>query len=292
MKLHHGLLSISDFAAYCGTTRQTLQYYDRIGLLSPIKVGEQGYRYYHPLQGHEYRMIHSFQGSGCSLDEIKQILDSTSIETLKDWVSKKQDMLELELKRIKREQIYLLRFGQFLEWANQYTLDEPSLFTLNRPIRYNAVSFEDPAELYSNHYFDMLLRYSAYCREKGAMQEYPYFFYVSREEMKGKLRFNKILCMPDEENVMSDAHTIIAPRGQYLMLRRHPDQKRKEDSRRAAYETMFRYLEEHGLKPYGGCVEQPLSVPRGLRTEDYHFSVVFIMPVVPADGGESGGGET
>jgi DNA-binding transcriptional MerR regulator len=39
-------LSISQFAKFCGTTRQTLQYYDKIGLLRPALTGEQGYRYY------------------------------------------------------------------------------------------------------------------------------------------------------------------------------------------------------------------------------------------------------
>ena len=44
--------------------------------------------------------------------------------------------------------------------------------------------------------------------------------------------------------------------------------------------TMFRFMDEHGLKPYGGCAEQPMSVPPGLRTGDYHFTVVFFMPVI------------
>ena len=99
MKLHHGLLSISDFAAYCGTTRQTLQYYDRIGLLKPIQLGEQGYRYYHPLQSHEVRMIRSFQGSGSSLEEVKEILNFSSLDALDDWVSLKQEDFAQELIR-------------------------------------------------------------------------------------------------------------------------------------------------------------------------------------------------
>ena len=69
MKMHKGLMSIGDFAAYSGSTRQAMQYYDHIGLLDPIAVGNQGYRYYHPLQGHEVRLIHSLQECGCSLEE-------------------------------------------------------------------------------------------------------------------------------------------------------------------------------------------------------------------------------
>ena len=117
MKLHRGLMSISDFAAYCGTTRQTLQYYDRIGLMEPIKVGEQGYRYYHPLQAHEVRMIRSFQGSGSSLEELREILNSTSIDALQDWITLKQEAMAAEMKRLNREFIYLSRYREFLEIA-------------------------------------------------------------------------------------------------------------------------------------------------------------------------------
>ena len=286
MKLHRGLMSISDFAAYCGTTRQTLQYYDRIGLMEPIQVGEQGYRYYHPLQAHEVRMIRSFQGSGATLEEVREILHSSGIGTLQDWITEKQEALEQELLRIKREQVYLSRYREFLAFSQSNPLDVPCLFHLSNALRYHAVSFDDPVDLYSEYYFDILIRYGEYCKKNNSLQEYPYFFYVSPQEMQGQLRFNKILCMP-ENMQLENENTIVAPAGQYLMMRSHPDRKRKEDSRRYAYETMFRFMEEHGLRSCWGCAEQPMSVPPGLRTGDYHFSVIFVMPVIPAGGAEA-----
>ena len=39
-------LTISEMSEIHNTTRQTLIYYDRIGLFKPIKVDENGYRYY------------------------------------------------------------------------------------------------------------------------------------------------------------------------------------------------------------------------------------------------------
>lgn len=282
MKLHHGLLSISDFAAYCGTTRQTLQYYDRIGLLKPIQLGEQGYRYYHPLQSHEVRMIRSFQGSGSSLDEVKEILNFSSLDDLEDWVSLKQEAFAQELKRIKREMEFLSRYRAFLGIARDNPLDVPSLFSISQPLRFHVIPFDEPVELYSDYYFDMLVRYSEYCKDHNTIQEYPYYFFVSESEMRGKLRFSKMLCMTEDMQVQTQ-DSLLAPAGQILMMRCHPDRNRKEDSRKYAYETMFRFLEEHGLISYGGCLEQPMPVPPGLRNGDYHFTVVFYMPVKPAD---------
>ena len=282
MKLHHGLLSISDFAAYCGTTRQTLQYYDRIGLLKPIQLGEQGYRYYHPLQSHEVRMIRSFQGSGSSLEEVKEILNFSSLDALDDWVSLKQEDFAQELKRIKREMEFLSRYRAFLGLARDNPLDVPTLFSISQPLRFHVIPFDEPVELYSDYYFDMLVRYGEYCKTHNTIQEYPYYFFVSESEMRGKLRFSKMLCMPEDMQVQTQ-DTLLAPAGQILMMRCHPDRNRKEDSRKYAYETMFRFLEEHGLISYGGCLEQPMPVPPGLRKGDYHFTVVFYMPVKPAD---------
>ena len=291
MKLHHGLLTISDFAAYCGTTRQTLQYYDRIGLLKPIKLGEQGYRYYHPLQSHEVRMIRSFQGSGSSLDEVKEILNFSSLDALDNWISVKQEAFAQELKRIKREMEFLSRYRAFLKLARDNPLEVPTLFTFDHPIRFHVISFDEPVELYSEYYFDILVRYSEYCKAHNTIQEYPFYFYVSEAEMRGELRFSKMLCMPEDMQTQTK-DTLLAPSGQVLMMRCHPDRNRKEDNRKYAYETMFRFLKEHGLRSFGGCLEQPMPVPPGLRNGDYHFTVVFFMPVKPDTQDKERGGET
>lgn len=37
---------ISEFAALCGLSRDTLLHYDRIGILKPAFVAPSGYRYY------------------------------------------------------------------------------------------------------------------------------------------------------------------------------------------------------------------------------------------------------
>ena len=39
-------LKTAAFAALCGVKKDTLLHYDRIGLLKPSRVGENGYRYY------------------------------------------------------------------------------------------------------------------------------------------------------------------------------------------------------------------------------------------------------
>jgi DNA-binding transcriptional MerR regulator len=61
-------LTISQFAQICGTTRQTLQYYDKIGLCAPIHR-QAGYRYYDFMQRFDFQLISTLKQSGCTLEE-------------------------------------------------------------------------------------------------------------------------------------------------------------------------------------------------------------------------------
>jgi len=84
-----GLLSISDFAEFTRTTRDTLLHYDRIGLLSPVSRGENNYRYYSSSQLAIVNVIRTFQQLGMSLEDIRELRDRRTPE-LADLVFKRQ----------------------------------------------------------------------------------------------------------------------------------------------------------------------------------------------------------
>jgi DNA-binding transcriptional MerR regulator len=89
------LMTISRFAELCGTTRQTLQYYDKMGLLHPIYTGKQGYRYYNAMQRYDFLMISTLKQSGCSLDEIKKITGQKGWGSILPELADKNRKLEL-----------------------------------------------------------------------------------------------------------------------------------------------------------------------------------------------------
>ena len=75
-----GIFSISAFAKYSRTTKDTLLHYDRIGLLSPNIRGDNGYRYYSPTQLATMNVIRTMQEMGLSLVEIKELINSRNPE--------------------------------------------------------------------------------------------------------------------------------------------------------------------------------------------------------------------
>jgi len=70
-----GIFSVSAFAKYSRTTKDTLLHYDRIGLLSPALRGANGYRYYSPSQLALVNVIRTLQQLGLTLCEIKELID-------------------------------------------------------------------------------------------------------------------------------------------------------------------------------------------------------------------------
>ena len=70
-------MTILEFARLCGSTTQTLRYYDRIGLLKPSMVdGWTGYRYYEKEQAADYVKIKNLQLADFSIAEIKALLSA------------------------------------------------------------------------------------------------------------------------------------------------------------------------------------------------------------------------
>lgn len=70
--------SIQDIARLAGTTSRTLRHYDRIGLLTPTRVGSNGYRYYDDDALVRLQRILLLRDLGLGLPAIAEVLDRNS----------------------------------------------------------------------------------------------------------------------------------------------------------------------------------------------------------------------
>ena len=68
-------LKIGELAKQTGLTVGALRYYSDIGLLQPVLIGDNGYRYYAANASEQVEFIKKAQALGFTLEEIKQILD-------------------------------------------------------------------------------------------------------------------------------------------------------------------------------------------------------------------------
>jgi len=93
---HNKMFSISYSAKFLRTTRDTLLYYDKIGLLSPQKRGDNNYRYYTSGQLGVANLIRTLQELGMTLSEIKEMKDHRTPESLQAFLE--QQMVKIDSK--------------------------------------------------------------------------------------------------------------------------------------------------------------------------------------------------
>ena len=99
--------STGEFAKLCNTTKDTLFHYDRVGILKPEVVRENGYRYYSANQFFDYDLIAVLKETGSSLHEIKRYLEHVDVDHFLALLTEKQTALAEEKARIERMELAL-----------------------------------------------------------------------------------------------------------------------------------------------------------------------------------------
>ena len=74
--------TIGQFAELCNVSKQTLQYYDRLGVFSPEVVDDNGYRYYAFHQLDSFRILMALKVIHTPLKTIKDYLQHRSKDEL------------------------------------------------------------------------------------------------------------------------------------------------------------------------------------------------------------------
>lgn len=83
------MITIKEFSQLCSCSTQTLRYYDKIGLLKPVKVDPwSGYRYYAPPQAVDFVKIKNLQAADFTIDEIKKLLAASDDEVYEAFQAK------------------------------------------------------------------------------------------------------------------------------------------------------------------------------------------------------------
>ena len=108
------LLTTGQFASLCGTTKETLFHYDRIGILKPDRVGNNGYRYYTAVQFYDFDLIQTMKYTGSSLEDIRKCIRNFDTGYFLEMFREKQ-------RRIKEEQKKLEELSGFMQELVQIT---------------------------------------------------------------------------------------------------------------------------------------------------------------------------
>lgn len=97
-------LSTGELAKMLGVTKQTVIFYDKIGLISPAKRDEKDYRYYTLEQADELDSIITFRDLGVSIDVLKDYLSERNVQRCIEMLKKQKLNVAAEIKKLDRIQ--------------------------------------------------------------------------------------------------------------------------------------------------------------------------------------------
>lgn len=103
------LFTLREMCELVGTTRRSIQCYEKAGLMMPKEKNKYGHLLYDEASLHRAKMIKFMQELGFKLKEIKELIDAPS-EVVKEALNRRIEELELENVRLK----------QIIKEANEY----------------------------------------------------------------------------------------------------------------------------------------------------------------------------
>ncbi|MDR0347304.1 MAG: MerR family transcriptional regulator [Coriobacteriales bacterium] len=118
-------LTISQMARLSRVSRDTLLYYDRIGLLAPEHRGANGYRYYSGRELLKVNVIRVFQSLGMSLKEIGALLEKRTPQAVLNSLMGRMTAIKEEQERLEQVRQLLEGYHSLIEYA--LDLDEGSI---------------------------------------------------------------------------------------------------------------------------------------------------------------------
>lgn len=93
-------LTTGEFAKLCKINKQTLIYYDKVGLLTPSYRNEKGYRYYSFRHLELFNVIHLLKELGMSLEEIQSYMEKKSPELFHSLMMKQKEKIQMKKKAL------------------------------------------------------------------------------------------------------------------------------------------------------------------------------------------------
>jgi len=142
-KKNEKYLTTGEFAKLCKVNKQTLFYYDQIGLLSPEMKNEKGYRYYSIHQIELFFVIDLLKELGMSLNDIQQYMQNKSPESfLSLMYQQKEEIVKKRLEIDRKEKMIKAKIA-LMEEASDLDFQQITLEPLPEATLYLSRNIEN-----------------------------------------------------------------------------------------------------------------------------------------------------
>ena len=175
-------MTTGQFATFCGTSKGTLIFYDRQGLLKPRHTSENGYRRYGSEQFYDFDVISMLKETGSSLAEIKRFLLNRDPKQILLLLEEKKLFLKMESERLAQRRAMVDKMSEALREASQLTYDILSFADLQEdklelvPVKTDPLTAEDDDAVFAT-------QYSEYIKTLGGTPQILYGVMINKENL-------------------------------------------------------------------------------------------------------------
>lgn len=271
------LLSSGEFADMCNVSRELLIHYDKIDILKPQVIADNGYRYYSLRQLYLFDVIRFFVDTGMSTKEIKEYLDNRSTELFLDTaqtsiekMEKQRDILEARIDMMKNMRYITQR-------ALHFPKEKPRLSYWDEIWFITTLVKDDESKRTQHVYAQAVSEHSDFCRNVAQVSKFPLGRVVDIPDQDNpeEFMYKKIVTWinkPGNPNLFME-RIEFKPRGNYAVILHQGGTSTVAQS----YEKLFEYIKDKGFTMLGPIYELDMhSYLMSDSTEDYlvHISVL------------------
>lgn len=127
-------ISAGEFAKICQTTRDTLRYYERQGILVPKKNPVNGYHYYSYAQISSYYFIRTFRTLDCPVSDIREYLLGGEEVQFDEFVEQQYEKLLAMRMELDRKIQTIAGTRQILKQIRACDVGSPVLTKIDHPL--------------------------------------------------------------------------------------------------------------------------------------------------------------
>lgn len=264
------VFSIGKFMKLCGTTRETLYHYEKLGLLKPTVDAGNGYRSYTPNDYYTFMFISHMTKIGFSLHEIEGVLTHQTLSNyfnaveisrirseekqaeLKLW----RDRTQLACKELKKMLGRPLDTPQIMYHEEEYFLKVP--FNYSSPIVSDVECSAEQDDFARENNIDIQRYYHGYYSEKPFQSELPRLDY-SLAKLYEPLDCDRLL---------------IRPAGMYITMCYHGP---FYGNCAPSYQIVKDYLKKHRFTPLTGMFVETAVTPFHTKEPDEYIAELSLQ---------------
>ena len=177
-------ITTGEFARLCNTTRDTLRYYDKMGVLIPKKDNNNGYKYYSLKQVTSFFFINLFSMFGCPIKELKHIVEGDETAHFDSFLNSQYETL-LKTREDLENKIRILQIG--IEMTKHATANPTNTVIyeqLDKPVQIILTDVNSSPATTSGEISADIMTHIKYCRNNGFFYPFPIGAVIDYNDVK------------------------------------------------------------------------------------------------------------